>query len=117
MAAFERVKSGIESMDKAFDNIRLGDNVVWEVTNLDEFRIFLNPYVEQAIKDKRNLIYFRFASHEPLVEEREGVKVIQVELSHRFETFTVEIHKLIEREGFMCLTAFRSFRLRGLQTL
>lgn len=106
MAAFERVKSGIESMDKAFDNIRLGDNVVWEVTNLDEFRIFLNPYVEQAIKDKRNLIYFRFASHEPLVEEREGVKVIQVELSHRFETFTVEIHKLIEKEGYDAFYVF-----------
>lgn len=106
MAAFERVMSGIENMDKAFDNIRLGDNVVWEVTNLDEFRIFLNPYVEQAIKDGRNLIYFRFASHEPLVEEREGVKVIPVELSHRFETFTVEIHKLIEKEGYDAFYVF-----------
>lgn len=106
MAAFERVKSGIDSMDKAFDNIRLGDNVVWEVTNLDEFRIFLNPYVEQAIKDKRNLIYFRFASHEPLVEEREGVKIIPVELSHKFETFTVEIHKYIEKEGYDAFYVF-----------
>lgn len=106
MAAFERVKSGIDNMDKAFDNIRLGDNVVWEVTNLDEFRIFLNPYVEQAIKDGRNLIYFRFASHEPLVEQREGVKIIPVELSHRFENFTVEIHRLIEKEGYDAFYVF-----------
>ena len=32
MAAFERVKSGIPEMDRAFDNIRLGDNVVFRVS-------------------------------------------------------------------------------------
>ena len=34
MAAFERIESGIPEMDKALDNIRLGDNVVWRVDNL-----------------------------------------------------------------------------------
>ncbi len=106
MAAFERVKSGIENMDKVLDNIRLGDNVVWEVTDLEEFRIFLDPYVRQAIRDGRNLIYFRFASHPPLVEEQDGVKIIQVELSHKFETFTVDIHKFIEKEGYDAFYVF-----------
>ena len=57
MAAFDRVCSGILQMDDAFDNIRLGDNVVWRVDNLDEFKLFVEPYVKQAIADKRNLIY------------------------------------------------------------
>lgn len=48
-------------MDQALDNIRLGDNVVWRVSHLEEFRYFCEPYVEQAIKDKRNIVYFRFA--------------------------------------------------------
>lgn len=114
MAAFERILSGIPEMDAALDNIRLGDNVVWQVTNLEEFRFFVNPYVTRAIGDKRNVIYVRFASHEALVEEQPGVKVISVELSHRFETFTVEIHNLIEREG---LDAFYVFDcLSELQT-
>ena len=86
MAAFERVLSGIPEMDQALDNIRLGDNVVWQVTRLEEFKLFLNPYVDQAVRDGRNLIYIRFASHEPLVEERQGVKIVTVELSHRFDT-------------------------------
>lgn len=106
MAAFERVLSGIPEMDEALDNIRLGDNVVWRVTNLQEFRLFLEPYVKQAVQDKRNVIYVRFASHEPLVEAQEGVRIIQVELSHRFETFTVEIHNLIEKEGFDAFYVF-----------
>ncbi|MGN0273145.1 MAG: phosphoenolpyruvate synthase, partial [Lachnospiraceae bacterium] len=88
MAAFERIQSGIPEMDQALDNIRLGDNVVWQVTNLEEFRYFVNPFVKQALADKRNLIYIRFASHEPFVEKQEGVKVYEVELSHKFETFT-----------------------------
>ena len=99
MAAFDRVLSGIPEMDKAFDNIRLGDNVVWRVSELSQFKLFMEPYVEQAIKDKRNIIYFRFASHEPLVEDRPEIKTVEIPLSHRFETFTVDIHNVIEKEG------------------
>ena len=74
MAAFERVKSGIPEMDRAFDNIRLGDNVVFRVSDLSQFRLFMEPYVDQAIKDKRN--------------------------------FTVDIHNIIEKEGFDAFYVF-----------
>ncbi len=114
MAAFDRVESGIPMMDECFDNIRLGDNVVWRVDNLEEFKLFMEPYVKQAVEDKRNLIYFRFATHEPLLEPQEGLKIIDVELNHRFENFTVEIHNHIEREGrdafyvFDCLSELQT---------
>ena len=106
MAAFERVLSGIPEMDTAFDNIRLGDNVVWRVSDLEQFKLFMVPYVEQAIKDKRNIIYFRFASHEPLLEDRPEIKTVNIPLSHRFETFTVDIHYVIEKEGFDAFYVF-----------
>ena len=106
MAAFERVLSGIPEMDTALDNIRLGDNVVWRVSDLAQFKLFMKPYVEQAVKDKRNIIYFRFASHEPLVEDRPEVKTVTIPLSHRFETFTVDIHNVIEKEGFDAFYVF-----------
>ncbi|WP_022760658.1 PEP/pyruvate-binding domain-containing protein [Butyrivibrio sp. AD3002] len=99
MAAFDRILSGIPEMDKALDNIRLGDNVVFRVSELSEFKLFVDPYIEQAKKDNRNIIYFRFASHEPLVEDCPEVKTIHIPLSHRFETFTVEIHNIIDKEG------------------
>ena len=91
MAAFDRVLSGIPEMDTAIDNIRLGDNVVWRVSDLEQFKLFMRPYVEQAIKDQRKIIYFRFASHEPLIEDCPEVKTVVIPLSHRFETFTVDI--------------------------
>ena len=99
MAAFERVLSGIPEMDEALDNIRLGDNVVWRVSSLEEFHLFADPYLEQAIKDKRNIIYVRFASHPPITEGRPEIKTVHIELSHRFETFSVAIHNLIAEEG------------------
>ena len=99
MAAFDRILSGIPEMDTAFDNIRLGDNVVWRVSDLSQFRLFMEPYVEQAVHDRRRIIYFRFANHEPLIADRPEVKTVQLPLSHRFETFTVDIHNIIEQEG------------------
>ena len=67
MAAFDRIKSGVEQLDETLDNIRLGDNVVWQVSNLKEFSYFVNPFVKQALEDGRNLIYINFGQHEPLI--------------------------------------------------
>ncbi len=114
MAAFDRIKSGIPEMDEALDNIRLGDNVVWRVSELSQFKLFMEPYIEQAIEDKRNIIYFRFASHEALLPERPEIKRVTVPLSHRFENFTVDIHNVIEEEGkdafyvFDCLSELQT---------
>ena len=99
MAAFDKIASGIPSMDEALDSIRLGDNVVWRVSSLAEFREFARPFARQAIRDGRNLIYVRFAEHEPVLEEMEGLKIVTMKLSHLFETFTIDVHNLIEREG------------------
>ena len=129
MAAFDRIKSGIPGLDKALDNIRLGDNVVWNVTNLNEFSYFVNPYIKQAKEDNRNLIYIRFANHPPLIEmteedfrllaieqensdsefamiERDGIKIYQVNPYNQFETFTLEVHRIIEKEGFDAFYVF-----------
>ena len=87
MAAFDRVLSGIPEMDTAFDNIRLGDNVVWRVSDRAQFKLFMEPYVEQAVRDRRNIIYFRFASHEPLIAGPRS-----------------------KRSGFLCHTALKPSR-------
>lgn len=114
MAAFEKIKSGIPELDEAYNFIRLGDNVVWQVSNLKEFSSLMEPFVEQAIIDHRNLIYVRFAAHPPLLTPREGLKIAEIPLSHRFETFTVTIHNLIEQEGkdafyvFDCLSELQT---------
>ncbi|MDO4617121.1 MAG: PEP/pyruvate-binding domain-containing protein [Lachnospiraceae bacterium] len=116
MAAFDPICSGIAEFDQAIDSIRLGDNVVFRVSDLSEFHLFLDPYLTRAVEDKRNIIYVRFASHPPLVEQERypEIKTVQIPLSHRFETFTVDVHNLIEEEGrdafyvFDCLSELQT---------
>ena len=108
------IRCGIPELDAELDSIRLGDNVVWRVSELSDFRLFLESFLEQAIKDHRHIVYLRFASHEPLVTDRPEIKTIQVPLSHRFETFTVDIHSIVEQEGretfyvFDCLSELQA---------
>lgn len=129
MVAFERIKSGILQLDETLDNIRLGDNVVWQVSNLDEFLYFVKPFVKQALKDNRNLIYVNFGQHEPLIDmtaddflkldveknnpetefpmiERDGIKIYQVDPNKQFEPFTLEVHNNYYKRGkgcFLCI--------------
>ena len=138
MAAFERIKSGIHQLDETLDNIRLGDNVVWHVSNLKEFSYFVEPFVKQALKDGRNLIYINFGLHDPLINmteddfkeleykrndstsefamiERNGIKIYQVDPNDQFESFTLEVHNIITHEGFDAFYVFDC--LSDLQTV
>jgi len=99
MPAFEKISSGIEGIDKALDFIRLGDNVVWQVSDIKEYAFFVEPLVRQAVKEKRNLIYMRFAQHKPLLKQQEGLKIINLDANAGFESFTISVHEIIEQEG------------------
>ena len=99
MAAFEKVKSGIPGMDSMLDYIRMGDNVVWQVAKFEDYKFVVDPFVKQAIADGRNLIYMRFANHEPLVEPQEGVKIYEFHPEDGFESFTIAVRHVITKEG------------------
>ena len=99
MAAFDKVPSGLPGLDSVLDYIRMGDNVVWQVTDLADFRYFVLPFVRQSLADGRNLIYIRFAQHEPLLSPMPGLKIYQFDPDQGFEPFTVAIHDVITKEG------------------
>ena len=114
MAAFDKVCSGFPSMDDILDFIRLGDNVVWQVSDVEEFRFFAEPFARQAVRDGRNVIYIRFAQHAPVLKDVSGVKVREFNPDKGFEAFTVAIHEEITLEGrdafyvFDCLSELQS---------
>lgn len=114
MAAFDKICSGYPGMDEILDYIRLGDNVVWQISELDEFRMFAEPFARQAVKDGRNVIYIRFAQHDPVLKDLSGIKVKEFDPDEGFEAFTVAIHEEITRQGidafyvFDCLSELQS---------
>ena len=114
MAAFDRISCGIPQLDTVFDNIRLGDNVVWQLSSLEDFPTFVEPFVAQCLADKRPIIYMRFASHEPLVKPQPGVTIYELNPHKGFEAFTIEVRELITKEGreacyvFDCLSELQA---------
>ncbi|MCD7982045.1 MAG: PEP/pyruvate-binding domain-containing protein [Clostridiales bacterium] len=115
MSAFDPILCGYPGVDKMLDSIRLGDNVVWQVSTLEEFCCFAHPFVKQAIADGRNLIYMRFGDHEPLLEPQPGLKIYEFDPNEGFEAFTVNIRSRITEEGFDAFYVFDS--LSSLQSV
>jgi hypothetical protein len=91
--------SGIQALDEVLHGIRLGDNVVWQVDSLEDYRYFAEPFAEAAIVARRRLVYLRFASHPPVLAPRPGMETIELDPSLGFDYFTREVHLLIEAQG------------------
>ena len=47
------VASGLPPLDEVLQGLRLGDNVVWQVDNLEDYVLFVEPFAQQAIRDGR----------------------------------------------------------------
>jgi hypothetical protein len=93
------VTSGLPALDQVLQGLRLGDNVVWQVDRLDDYRHFAEPFARQAIRDGRRTIYFRFAPHTPILPAIDGLETIAVNPHPGFDAFSGILHKIIEAEG------------------
>ena len=45
--------TGFDGLDKVLCDLKKGDNVVWQVDRLDDYRHFAEPFARQAIRDGR----------------------------------------------------------------
>ncbi|MFA7177896.1 MAG: phosphoenolpyruvate synthase, partial [Smithellaceae bacterium] len=99
MIPYARVSSGISGLDKILNYLQMGDNVVWQVDHIEDYKKFVDPYVEQALADRQRLVYMRFANHPALLEARPGIKICQLNANSGFESFSTEVHNIIRDEG------------------
>lgn len=98
MESFEKISSGIPSLDALLDYIRIGDNVVFQVSSLEDYSVFVAKFVEQAKCDGRSLVYVRFAQHPPLVSAGDAV-TFTLNPDEGFESFTTRVHNIVTGEG------------------
>ena len=98
MSVHDKVSTGIRGFDDIIDRLRLGDNVVWQVDDIESYRKVALPYVTQARKDNRQLVYVRFGKHSPLLDDTQA-NIVEVDASRGFESFAISIHSLIEQQG------------------
>ncbi len=114
--------TGLPALDDVLAGIQRGDNIVWQIESLDEYIALVRPYVEAARRQRRRLIYFRFADHPPLVED-DAVEIARPDPAAGFDVFVDQVHSVIEAAGpetmyvFDCLSeladVWQSDRMMG----
>ena len=110
MEVFDRVSTGMLGLDNVIDGLRLGDNVVWKVESVEDYKKMVEPFIRQARKDRRKLVYMRFGSHEPILTEDADIIRHRIDPQSGFESFASEVHQIVKKEGrrafyvFDCLT-------------
>ena len=115
MRIHEKVSTGIPGFDKVIDRLRMGDNVVWQILNTEDYKRVVFPYVEQAKRDRRSIVYIRFGKHEPIFQEEDEIKTYRLNASVGFETFASSVRQILTKEGrrtfyvFDCLTDLLEF--------
>ena len=100
MAAIDaQVSTGLAGLDRVFRGVMAGDNIVWQVDSIEDYRPLVEPFCQYARDKGRRLVYFHFARHAALVLEGPGVEIHTLDPGEGFEPFLTAIHKTIELTG------------------
>jgi hypothetical protein len=106
-----QLSTGISGLDRLLRGLIPGDNIVWEVDQIEDFAPFVPPYCRHALAHGKQVVYFRFADHAPLVPEELPIKVVQLEPTAGLEQFITRIHAELGEAGresyflFDCLSS------------
>ncbi|HSC70494.1 MAG TPA: hypothetical protein VLH58_04025 [Candidatus Methylomirabilis sp.] len=93
------LSTGLPGLDRVLRGLLPGDNIVGQVDTIEDYAPFVEALCADARRQGRRLIYFRFARHPELVPDGGGAEVYRSSPEVGFETFTGEIHKVIEAAG------------------
>jgi hypothetical protein len=99
MISISSVSTGIKGLDKTLNYLQMGDNVVFKVENIEEYKTFVNPFVKNALEQGKRIVYMRFAKHSPLLESTEKVIIYELNANTGFESFSTQVHNIIRQEG------------------
>ncbi|MCX5780465.1 MAG: PEP/pyruvate-binding domain-containing protein [Firmicutes bacterium] len=81
------------------DDLRWGDNVVWQVEQIDDYRNMVNPFVAQCLADHRRVVYMRFGQHPPILQTHPRIMEYQLDANLGFEAFSSRVHSIASSEG------------------
>ncbi len=108
------ISTGIRGLDSVITGLRLGDNVVWQIDDMDDYANLVKPFVRQALKEKKRIVYMRFATHKELIKPSRQIKRYELNAQAGFESFTAKVNNIITQEGegayyvFDCLSELLS---------
>ncbi|MBE0537748.1 MAG: PEP/pyruvate-binding domain-containing protein [Phycisphaerae bacterium] len=100
--------TGLDHLDDLLLRLRYGDNVVWQVDTVNDYRQFVIPYVQRAIAEGRQVVYMHFAMHEALLEPQDGLAIVELDINVGFETFSSSVYNTVSEFGRRVFYVFDS---------
>jgi hypothetical protein len=89
------INSGIKDLDSLLQGYQPGDNIVWQIDNLDDYAFFAEKFAGEALDKKKQCIYFRFASHPRILPDQPGITTVNIDPAPGFDFFSSEVHNII----------------------
>ena len=102
----KNMTTGLPGLDRVLKGVMPGDNIVWQVESIEDYKALVMPYAEAARRQGQRLIYFRFASHPQLLPDDFGAEIHRPRIDGGFEQFTTEVHDVIGEAGFGAIYVF-----------
>jgi len=98
---YSHLSTGIKGLDRVVKGLMPGDNIVWQVRGIEDYHYFVNHYARFADLKNQRLVYFRFASHPPLLDSADfpAAEIHHPDPTAGFEPFISQVHETIKRNG------------------
>ena len=91
--------TGLEALDDVIQNLRMGDNVVFQVKDIQVYRRFVSAFIRKNSSPLVKTVYIRFAQHPHLLDSTDHVEIFKVDADKGFEEFCTQIHEKVTLEG------------------
>lgn len=91
------LSTGLPGLDRVLQGLMPGDNLVWEVDDVEDFPLWVKPFSRAGQRLGRRVIYFRFGPHAPLLTESDGAEVHRLDPAIGFEKFVDALIDVVDR--------------------
>ena len=121
MSDIPQVSTGIEALDRSIDFLRKGDTVTWQIEDIGDYVYVATRFVSTVALSGQRIVYLRFGDHEEIIDaaalQNRGanVKKYMLDPAVGFETFAVQVHRIISNEEpnsfyiFDCLSELQRY--------
>ena len=99
-----KISTGLEGLDRSIDFLHPGDTVVWQTEHTADYIYMTNRFVTSVARSGKRIIYIRFGSNaeaidaDALAKAGANVRKYYVDPSVGFETFAVNVYRIIKSE-------------------
>jgi pyruvate, water dikinase len=93
------ISTGLPALDALLHGLLPGDNVVFQVDNTSNYRVFAEPFATHAKTFGRKIIHFHFDRNTPPLLQKDAATVVELEPEKGFEAFINKTHRSIDEAG------------------